>query len=447
MTSPDDLQFELPFELPFELIDSPLALQSLPDTVAAHAKPGAVVVLTDSAPKFLAGPQGLADNLVDLASALLPGANLVMAGGSGGRVLLDTETIAAATAAAVGAGCLVTLGSGTITDLGKLVSHETGVPLVAVQTAASVNGFSDDLSVILREGAKRTVASTYPSALVIDHRLLAGAPVALGRAGLGECVGALVAPTDWLLAAIVGADPTYDPEIVSSYHSPASELMALSPGIGARQQTALAGLARLLSLAGLAMGRAGRTAPLSGTEHAVSHLLDMAAGEEHGLHGAQVGVAAVVAACIWEIALDRLDVERVAGIPDDAAIAGSLAAALNRLDPEAIDECWADYRVKPAHWRTRPPDPEALDSLPEQASLWLGAPAEMAGVLGAAGAPTRFSELDPPIDANTARWAVANAHLLRSRFTILDLVVFTGGDPGQLVDDAIDRAGEVGGGL
>ncbi len=440
MTSPTDL--------PFELVDSPLALELLPDTVARHAKPGPVVVLTDSTAKFLAGPQGLAgDNLIDRVLALLPQANLTMAAASGGQVLLNKETVAAAVAATVGAGCLVTLGSGTVTDLGKLVSHETGVPLVAVQTAASVNGFSDDLSVILRDGAKRTVASTYPAALLIDHRALAGAPVALGRAGLGECVGALVAPADWLLAAVVGADPTYDPEIVSSYHTPASELMTIALGIGGRQQMALAGLARLLTLAGLAMGRAGRTAPLSGTEHAVSHLLDMAAGNEHGLHGSQVGVAAIVAACIWELALDRLDAERAAGIPDDPAIAGSLVAALTRLDPETIDECWSDYKVKPALWRATPPDPAALASLPEQASLWLGAPAEMTAVLAAAGAPTRFSELDPPVDANTARWAVANAHLLRSRFTILDLVVFTGGNSEQLVGDALDRAAELGGGL
>lgn len=438
----------LPRELPFELLDSPLALDLLPDTVGRHAKPGRVAVLTDSSPKFLADPEGApGDNLLDRVLALLPQADLTVAAAPGDQVLLNKETIGTAVAATAGAGCLVTLGSGTITDLGKLVSHESGVPLIAVQTAASVNGFSDNLSVVLVEGAKRTVPSVYPAALVIDHRALAGAPVALGRAGLGECVGALVAPTDWLLAAVVGADSGYDPEIVSSYHVPATELLAIAAGIGGRELTPLATLARLLTLAGLAMGRAGQTAPLSGTEHAVSHLLDMASDKEHGLHGAQVGVAAVVAACMWELALDRLDVEGAAAIPDDAAIAGSLAVALTRLDPGTIDECWSEYRVKPALWRAGPPDPAALASLPEQASSWLGAPAEMAAVLAAAGAPTRFSELDPPVDANTARWAVANAHLLRSRFTILDLVVFTGGNPGQLVGDALDRAAELGGGL
>ncbi len=109
--------------------------------------------------------------------------------------------MAAAVAAGKGAGCLVSVGSGTITDLGKLASHQTGVPLVAVPTAASVNGYSDHLAVVLRAGAKRTVPAASPAALVVDHRVLAGAPVAMGRAGLGECVGAIVAPADWSLAA------------------------------------------------------------------------------------------------------------------------------------------------------------------------------------------------------------------------------------------------------
>ena len=430
--------------LPFELVHSSRAFDSLPETVAAHGRPGQVVVLTDATPKFLAS-----DDLLDLVLALLPAASVTMLGGGGGRapVVVDEAAVTTAVAATVGKGCLVTLGSGTITDLGKLASLETGVPMVAVQTAASVNGFSDDLSVVLRAGAKRTVQSTYPAALLIDHRLVAGAPVELNRAGLGECVGALVAPADWLLAATVGADSSYDPELVSTYHRPASQLMDIAGGIGQGHPESVASLARLLTLAGLAMGKAGRTAPLSGTEHAISHLLDMVAAGDHGLHGAQVGVAAVVAACLWEVALASLDLERTVAVPDDADMARSLAHALIRLDHATIDECWSEYRVKPELWRGAPPGPGALVSLAERAAVWLATPADIAGVLAAAGAPTRFSELDPAIDRDTARWAVANAHLLRSRFTILDLVVFTGGQLDRVVDDALDLAAEAGGGL
>ncbi len=115
--------------------------------------------------------------------------------------------------------------------------------------------------------------------------------------------------------------------------------------------------------------------------------------------------------------------------------------------PDTVEECWSDYRVKPAHWRSAPPDRRSLAALADKAASLVGIAAEMSAVLAAAGAPTRFSELDPPVDPTPPAGPCANAHLLRSRFTILDLVVFTGGDLEQVVDDALAMAGEVGGGL
>lgn len=424
------------------VVDSAGALEVLPDQIEIHRRSGPTVVLTDATPKFLAGDDR---NLADLVADMLPDAKTTVLGIGERLLLADEATVAAAVAAGDGAGCLVSLGSGTLTDLGKLASHQTGVPLVAVPTAASVNGYSDHLAVVLRAGAKRTVPAIAPAALIVDHRVLAGAPVPLGQAGLGEAVGALVAPADWLLAAMIGADPSFDAEIVRSYHRPAADLMNLSAGIESRQPETLATLFQLLTAAGRAMGRAGKTAPLSGTEHAISHLLDMTAGHDHGLHGAQVGVAAVVAACLWEVALVDLDIDENLSIPDDGTLAESVTAALDRLGAATVEECWSDYRAKPAHWRSATPDPLTLATIGEQARTWLGKPAEMCAVLAEAGAPTHFSDLG--IDLDTARWAVANAHLLRSRFTILDLVVFIGGDVAQVVDDALAMASAVGGGL
>lgn len=425
------------------VIDSPDALEVLSDQIETHRRPGPSVVLTDATPKFLAGEDR---DLADLVADLLPDAHVIVLGHGEGLLLADETTVAAAVAAGADAGCLVSIGSGTLTDLGKLASHQTGVPLVVVPTAASVNGYSNHLAVVLRAGVKRTVPAACPAVLVVDHRVLAGAPVTMGRAGLGETVGAIVAAADWQLATTVGTDLSYDADIVRSYRRPAAELIEFAVGIDRRRPETLAALFRLLTAAGLAMGKVGKTAPLSGIEHAVSHLLDMVAGRDHGLHGAQVGVAAVVAACLWEVALDGLNVESGL-VPEDHILAEILSGALSRLDAAVVEECWSDYRVKPAHWRSAPPDRRTLAMVRDEAGAWSGSPAEMSAALAKAGAPTRFSGLDPPVDPATARWAVLNAHLLRSRFTILDLVMFTGGDIEQVVDEALAKASEVGGGL
>ena len=62
-------------------------------------------------------------------------------------------------------------------------------------------------------------------------------------------------------------------------------------------------------ITGIATGVAGSTACLSGVEHLISHMLDLRAAQLHlptGLHGEQVGVGSVIAACAWELLADRL---------------------------------------------------------------------------------------------------------------------------------------------
>ena len=72
----------------------------------------------------------------------------------------------------------------------------------------------------------------------------------------------------------------------------------------------LAELADRMTLTGMAMGVAGRTAPLSGTEHLISHLLDMAAGRTDVATGVprRPGRGRVRGRRpIWHDLLDRLD--------------------------------------------------------------------------------------------------------------------------------------------
>jgi glycerol-1-phosphate dehydrogenase [NAD(P)+] len=70
------------------------------------------------------------------------------------------------------------------------------------------------------------------------------------------------------------------------------------------EPTGLADLARLLAASGLSMGIVGSTAPASGSEHAVSHLLEMALSRQSGVaapHGMQVTVATRLALRVWQL--------------------------------------------------------------------------------------------------------------------------------------------------
>ena len=74
-------------------------------------------------------------------------------------------------------------------------------------------------------------------------------------------------------------------------------------------------------------------------------------------------------------------------------------------------------------------------------------PESLGRALSDAGAPARFSELDPPIPEERARWAVEHCHLMRDRFTLADLLFFLGRWNSASVDELFGQARLAGGGL
>ena len=410
------------------------ALGALPAAVEACRAPGPIVVLMDGVAMRL----GDADLKAEVHGGLdrafgEADVRSVVLGLDRAELHADEGALAEADLAVAGAGCVVSVGSGTVTDIAKDATFRAGVPFVVVQTAVSVNAFSDDMAVLLRHGVKRTVPSHWPAALIVDLGAIAGAPPAMNRAGFGELMTMFTAPADWYLANAVGSDDTYDPGVVGLFRDGADRLMTQAAGVAEAAPEALAELARQMTLTGIAMGVAGRTAPLSGTEHTISHLLDMAAERDRrplAFHGAQVGVAAVVVAVGWARVLRSFDPACLLGdeaFPPESRQEPRVHAAFDRLDATgaASAECWRDYRKKLERWHA------SRERLRDVAGDWdrhrsaiealLLAPERIVAGLRAAGAPTRFSELDPAPPPEVARWAVASCHLMRDRFTVADL--------------------------
>ena len=448
-----------------EVVIADDALDRLPASVDAARRPGPIVVLVDATPMRRGGVDLKPDVVARLTTAL-PGADvrLHILGSREAQLHTDEAALAEADIAIEGTGCVVSVGSGTVTDIAKDATFRAGIPLVVVQTAVSVNAFSDDMAVLLRRGVKRTVPSRWPDALIVDLEVIASAPPVMNRAGFGELMGMFTAPADWYLASVVGADDSYDAEIVRIYRDGGDRLLAQAPGVAAARSDALAELALQMTLTGIAMGVAGRTAPLSGTEHTISHLLDMAAARDgRGLafHGSQVGVAAVLVAIAWSRLLRDFEPAR---LTSDASfgtvdrLQTRVASAFDPLDPTgaATAECWSDYRRKVERWNgSRAHLGTVAEAWPRHRAVLAGlvaSPASIVEGLRAAGAPTRFSELEPAMPADVARWAVASCHLMRDRFTLADLANLTlatgpGGWDEAFADELLAEAAELGAGL
>jgi glycerol-1-phosphate dehydrogenase [NAD(P)+] len=202
------------------------------------------------------------------------------------------------------------------------------------------------------------------------------------------------------------------------------------------------------------MGLAGTTAPASGAEHTVSHLLEMEAvrqGRRSAYHGAQVGAAAVLAALVWRHVRRRVRAgARLMRCPSEDQMRPAVLRAFSSLDRSGAmaEECWRDYQRKLARWRERHGDADQLDPAHlDDAARLLEEPAVLRAALRRSGAPARMTQLDPPVNAQTTRWALANCHLMRDRFTVVDLACLLGVWQPEDVDAVLAEAGIAGLGL
>jgi glycerol-1-phosphate dehydrogenase [NAD(P)+] len=327
------------------------------------------------------------------------------------------------------------VGSGTVTDIAKVVAAELSTVHVVVQTAASVNGFSDDQSVLLIEGAKRTTPSRWPDSLIIDTLVVTDAPLAMTRSGLGDQLSMFSAAADWYLSSAVGFDASYSPAVIAMMRRGVDALLSVSAELGRGETTAVSALADCLMRGGVAMGAAGRTAPSSGLEHTISHLLEMRAdanGERSASHGSQVGVASVVAALAWRRVSERLAEGGVTLLEDNVATRDRVLVAFADLDDSGATarECWRLYERKAAWIR------DHLDDLQRVVDDWSIHVAEIDKLLVPvdvvvtslrdAQAPVRFDQLDPPPTDGEVVWALSNGHLLRDRFGVIDVADLIG---------------------
>ena len=194
------------------------------------------------------------------------------------------------------------------------------------------------------------------------------------------------------------------------------------------------------------MGIVGSTAPASGSEHAVSHLLEMARSRRQSptaAHGMQVTVATRLARRVWELVDSTIrSTSAQIRIPDESTSRDAVARAFAVLGERTVEECWAAYSAK-RNWLLAHQSALAAlvtDWRPFSRSLPLPSPAQFDAASHASGLPTKAEHLGVGYDDELLFWALRNSHLLRDRISIVDLAdllgVWSDGAARSIVADA-----------
>jgi glycerol-1-phosphate dehydrogenase [NAD(P)+] len=339
-----------------------------------------------------------------------------------GRPHADETTAALVGREAAPADVLVSVGSGTLTDLAKHAAARARKPCVAFGTAPSMNGYTSPSAAITVDGLKKSVPAVAPAGVFLDLAVLAAAPARLIRAGLGDSLCRATAQADWLLAHLLRGEPYREaPFALLAEDEPA--LLAESDALVRGDRAAVARLARTLVLSGFGMAICGGSYPASQGEHLISHYADMLGDPAvpASLHGEQVGVTTLAMAALQETLLDgpapRIGPTRA----DEPALA-------RHFGPELGAACWRELE------RKRLDGDAALALTRRLAEDWekirsrllavTRPAAELRAALTRAGAPATPEALGWPL--GFFREAVLHAREIRSRWTFLDLAADAG---------------------
>ena len=231
---------------------------------------------------------------------------------------------------------LLAVGSGTLNDVTKYVSARTGVPYVIAATAPSMDGYASTVAPTILDGFKTTLPAVYPAAIVADVDILKDAPMPMLTAGFGDIIGKFTSLADWRLSHQLNGE-YYCPEVAGVIEAAVETCAANAQALAQREPQAIQAMTEALILSGLAMGMVGVSRPASGAEHQMAHYWEMDAlrrGEEHPLHGNAVGVGTVLAASLYEMAVEYLPQGFAA--PDKGQILACLQAAGSCADPKEL---------------------------------------------------------------------------------------------------------------
>jgi glycerol-1-phosphate dehydrogenase [NAD(P)+] len=184
-----------------------------------------------------------------------------------------------------GATAVVGIGGGKALDVAKYVGFLSRLPYYAVPTSLSNDGFCSPQSSLTIRGKRRSLPAALPFGVVVDTAVCRDAPRILTLSGVGDLVAKFTAVRDWKLAFHAVGEPVDDFAALLSDGSIHSFL-----GHPAFDLEGIRLLATALMLNGIAMEICGSSRPASGSEHLISHALDMSSTRPR-LHGLQVGVA------------------------------------------------------------------------------------------------------------------------------------------------------------
>lgn len=197
---------------------------------------------------------------------------------------------------------IVSVGSGVINDLSKILSSEKNIPYIIIASAPSMDGYCSKTSSIISDGLKVTVNSKVADVIIGDVDILKTAPDKALISGFGDMIAKYVSILEWKISNIINEE-YYCEKIASLIKTAVKTCVDNIDGLLLRKDSAIEAVFNGLILGGVGMNYALCSRPASGVEHYFSHIWDMRALEFNtplSTHGIQCAIGTLYAIKIYE---------------------------------------------------------------------------------------------------------------------------------------------------
>lgn len=322
---------------------------------------------------------------------------------------------------------ILAVGSGAVNDLCRYLSFKLEIPYVSVPTAASMDGYTADSSLLILNGLKQTVKATYPKIVIGDTTILKGTPQILLAAGFGDLTAKITAGADWELAHIVKGD-YYCDTVERIVLDAVDRSIAVAEGLAKNDETAAGTLFEGLMITGMPMHWTGMSNPLAGAEHHLTHFWGMKAvaeGRRPHMHGIEVAQGIALMMKVYKeflnMDLSDVDIDKVVAAQTDKAeweaeIAEHFGDSAQSVYDENANMSFDEAEVREevefilSH----------MDEIKKAVSAHLAPYENIPEILAQVGCITNPSELG--FTSGQIHESICYAHFVRKKYTILRML-------------------------
>lgn len=188
-------------------------------------------------------------------------------------------------------------GGGRVLDVGKYAATKAKINFISIPCGPSNDGIASPVAVIKNnQGLSESLGAQMPAGILVDLKVVKGAPLKNIRAGIGDLLSNFSAISDWQLAEKYNHEKIDDFAMSLAYTAAdfIFDMCLHNRRINIHNEDFLKRMINGLILSGIAMGIAGSSRPCSGAEHMISHAIDKLYPNT-AMHGEQVAVGTVIA--------------------------------------------------------------------------------------------------------------------------------------------------------